>query len=233
MHGWKSTYWKLRSRGSFDFPVLSVAAAARFSGRRCGKCAHRDWLGRVTAAGRGGGGQSLVGRQCDSMRSRSSCGAHRQAAGQHGLRHELAKEGDRRIRDPCVARATRRKHARRTRKLYEHACVLIARGMEGIAAKRGDDRNRLERIFGQLSRPIRVASWTCVALPTDSSLFALFHSIDFLSNVLWLSCFQLSARTVHKSYKAARQLLDSLGLAASDRFRRDQLGTHADCGCAR
>jgi len=27
--GWKSTYWKLRRRGSFDFPVLSVAAAAR------------------------------------------------------------------------------------------------------------------------------------------------------------------------------------------------------------
>ena len=28
--GWKSTYWKLRRRGSFDFPVLSVAAAVRF-----------------------------------------------------------------------------------------------------------------------------------------------------------------------------------------------------------
>ncbi len=27
--GWKSSYWKLRRRGSFDFPVLSVAAAAR------------------------------------------------------------------------------------------------------------------------------------------------------------------------------------------------------------
>jgi 4-hydroxybenzoyl-CoA reductase subunit beta len=31
LHGWKSTYWKLRRRGSFDFPVLSVATAARFS----------------------------------------------------------------------------------------------------------------------------------------------------------------------------------------------------------
>ena len=31
LHGWKSAYWKLRRRGSFDFPVLSVAAAARFS----------------------------------------------------------------------------------------------------------------------------------------------------------------------------------------------------------
>jgi 4-hydroxybenzoyl-CoA reductase subunit beta len=27
--GWRSTYWKLRRRGSFDFPVASVAAAAR------------------------------------------------------------------------------------------------------------------------------------------------------------------------------------------------------------
>src|SRR5262249_45641092 len=30
-HGWRSTYWKLRRRGSFDFPVLSVAAAVRFN----------------------------------------------------------------------------------------------------------------------------------------------------------------------------------------------------------
>lgn len=29
--GWKSTYWKLRRRGAFDFPVLGVAAAARFA----------------------------------------------------------------------------------------------------------------------------------------------------------------------------------------------------------
>ena len=29
--GWRSAYWKLRRRGSFDFPVLGVAAAARFA----------------------------------------------------------------------------------------------------------------------------------------------------------------------------------------------------------
>ena len=29
--GWRSTYWKLRRRGSFDFPVLSVAAAVKMS----------------------------------------------------------------------------------------------------------------------------------------------------------------------------------------------------------
>src|SRR5260370_13294815 len=28
---WKITYWNLRRRGFFDFPVLSVAAAARLS----------------------------------------------------------------------------------------------------------------------------------------------------------------------------------------------------------
>jgi 4-hydroxybenzoyl-CoA reductase subunit beta len=32
LHEWKSAYWKLRRRGSFDFPVLSVAAAAKISG---------------------------------------------------------------------------------------------------------------------------------------------------------------------------------------------------------
>ncbi|MGE0707937.1 MAG: xanthine dehydrogenase family protein subunit M [Planctomycetota bacterium] len=30
--GWRSTYWKLRRRGSFDFPVLGVAAALRLEG---------------------------------------------------------------------------------------------------------------------------------------------------------------------------------------------------------
>jgi 4-hydroxybenzoyl-CoA reductase subunit beta len=29
--GWTSTYWKLRRRGAFDFPVLGVAAAARLA----------------------------------------------------------------------------------------------------------------------------------------------------------------------------------------------------------
>jgi 4-hydroxybenzoyl-CoA reductase subunit beta len=32
LQGWKSTYWKLRRRGAFDFPVLGVAAAARIEG---------------------------------------------------------------------------------------------------------------------------------------------------------------------------------------------------------
>lgn len=32
LDGWASVYWKLRRRGSFDFPVLSVAAAVKLSG---------------------------------------------------------------------------------------------------------------------------------------------------------------------------------------------------------
>ncbi len=31
--GWKSAYWKLRRRGSFDFPILGVAVALKFSGK--------------------------------------------------------------------------------------------------------------------------------------------------------------------------------------------------------
>ena len=30
--GWRSSYWKLRRRGSFDFPVLSAAVALRLGG---------------------------------------------------------------------------------------------------------------------------------------------------------------------------------------------------------
>jgi 4-hydroxybenzoyl-CoA reductase subunit beta len=32
--GWRSAYWKLRRRGSFDFPVASAAVAARIDGAR-------------------------------------------------------------------------------------------------------------------------------------------------------------------------------------------------------
>ena len=31
LDGWRSTYWKLRRRGAFDFPVLSVAAAVKLA----------------------------------------------------------------------------------------------------------------------------------------------------------------------------------------------------------
>jgi len=46
--GWKSTYWKLRRRGSFDFPVLSVGAAVKL-GPSGGVEAARVVLGAVTS----------------------------------------------------------------------------------------------------------------------------------------------------------------------------------------
>jgi CO/xanthine dehydrogenase FAD-binding subunit len=33
--GWRSSYFKYRVRGSFDFPIVSVAAAAHFDGDIC------------------------------------------------------------------------------------------------------------------------------------------------------------------------------------------------------
>ena len=33
LDGWRSTYWKLRRRGAFDFPVLGVAAWIRWDGK--------------------------------------------------------------------------------------------------------------------------------------------------------------------------------------------------------
>jgi 4-hydroxybenzoyl-CoA reductase subunit beta len=45
--GWRSAYWKLRRRGSFDFPVASVAAAARFDGDRVAEA--RIVLGAVAS----------------------------------------------------------------------------------------------------------------------------------------------------------------------------------------
>ena len=46
--GWRSTYWKLRRRGSFDFPILGVAAALRIApdGRIDDV---RIWLGGVAS----------------------------------------------------------------------------------------------------------------------------------------------------------------------------------------
>jgi 4-hydroxybenzoyl-CoA reductase subunit beta len=46
--GWKAAYTKLRRRGSFDFPVLSVGAAARWEGGRIAEA--RLVLGGVASA---------------------------------------------------------------------------------------------------------------------------------------------------------------------------------------
>jgi 4-hydroxybenzoyl-CoA reductase subunit beta len=48
--GWRATYWKLRRRGAFDFPVLGVAAAVRLDGGVCRDA--RIVLGAVASAPR-------------------------------------------------------------------------------------------------------------------------------------------------------------------------------------
>jgi len=47
--GWRSTYWKLRRRGAFDFPVLSIAAAVK-RGRDGAVEAARVVLGAVASS---------------------------------------------------------------------------------------------------------------------------------------------------------------------------------------
>ncbi len=48
--GWRATYWKLRRRGGFDFPVLGVAAAVRLDGAVCREA--RIVLGAVASTPR-------------------------------------------------------------------------------------------------------------------------------------------------------------------------------------
>jgi len=47
-NGWRATYWKLRRRGAFDFPVLGVAASLHFDGEVVREA--RIFLGAVSSA---------------------------------------------------------------------------------------------------------------------------------------------------------------------------------------
>ena len=47
--GWRMTYEKLRRRGSFDFPILGVAAAVKLNDGRRGGRAARAGRGRLVA----------------------------------------------------------------------------------------------------------------------------------------------------------------------------------------
>jgi 4-hydroxybenzoyl-CoA reductase subunit beta len=63
--GWKSSYWKLRRRGAFDFPVLGVAAAVKTSSDGTVEEA-RIALGAVSSRpALTKGGELLVGRKLD------------------------------------------------------------------------------------------------------------------------------------------------------------------------
>jgi 4-hydroxybenzoyl-CoA reductase subunit beta len=61
--GWRATYWKLRRRGAFDFPVLGVAAAVRLEGGVCRDA--RIVLGAVASTPRPApeAAQALVGER--------------------------------------------------------------------------------------------------------------------------------------------------------------------------
>jgi 4-hydroxybenzoyl-CoA reductase subunit beta len=66
LDGWRSTYWKLRRRGAFDFPVLSVAAAVKLAGDGAVEAA-RIVLGAVASRPMeaSDAGAVLVGRPLD------------------------------------------------------------------------------------------------------------------------------------------------------------------------
>ena len=81
LEGWRSTYWKLRRRGSFDFPVLSVAAAVKVAADGTVEAA-RIVLGAVASrpievAGAAG---ALIGRPLDRRGDRGRGAAAAQPA---------------------------------------------------------------------------------------------------------------------------------------------------------
>jgi 4-hydroxybenzoyl-CoA reductase subunit beta len=73
--GWRATYWKLRRRGSFDFPVLGVAVAVRLEGDACRDA--RIVLGGVASAPREApeAARALVGQRLTPDVIASAAGA--------------------------------------------------------------------------------------------------------------------------------------------------------------
>jgi 4-hydroxybenzoyl-CoA reductase subunit beta len=81
LEGWRSTYWKLRRRGSFDFPVLSVAAALKIAPDGTVE-AGRLVLGAVASRPieAGGAVDALVGHRLDDERIAAAAAAAAQPA---------------------------------------------------------------------------------------------------------------------------------------------------------
>ena len=107
----RSTYWKLRRRGAFDFPVLGVAAATDSAGntKNCPGCS------RVTPVS-GGESERVPERQeADRRGDRRGGEARRharQADGQRRPRSLLAQGRRGRLCALRAPRAARRRHAR-------------------------------------------------------------------------------------------------------------------------
>jgi 4-hydroxybenzoyl-CoA reductase subunit beta len=107
--GWRSTYWKLRRRGSFDFPVLGVAAAVHVASDGTVRDARRPPPARVRQRG---GVADRFGMVRRGYRTRGGSGVHAcKADGQHRFRARLAQARHARLRDLCPARTARRRHA--------------------------------------------------------------------------------------------------------------------------
>jgi 4-hydroxybenzoyl-CoA reductase subunit beta len=104
---WRSSYWKLRRRGSFDFPVLGVAAAVKTDGGGAGR--------RLVAPVSHPGGR-VSRRQATHRRRHRRGWPHRrvpgEADGQHRLRCPLAQAGGRGVRRLCAEGDSRRRHER-------------------------------------------------------------------------------------------------------------------------
>ena len=109
--GWRSAYLKLRRRGSFDFPVLGVAAAARLEGDVVREA--RIVLGAVASLPREateGGARLLVGQRLTTEvidAAADAAAGPAEAARQHRPHPSLPQEGHARLRG-AGARAARR-----------------------------------------------------------------------------------------------------------------------------
>jgi 4-hydroxybenzoyl-CoA reductase subunit beta len=82
--GWRSSYWKLRRRGSFDFPVAAVAAAVRLDGERV--AAVRLVVGAVAS-------RPLAGSKAEAILVGERLTDERIAAAAHAV-YEIAKPMD-------------------------------------------------------------------------------------------------------------------------------------------
>ena len=101
--GWRAAYRKLRRRGAFDFPVLSVGAAVRLEGRRVAEA--RIVLGAVASAPvRASRAEAiLVGSSFDiasDHRSGRGGGAAFAADGQHRFLVPVAQGDDQPVGRP-------------------------------------------------------------------------------------------------------------------------------------
>ena len=113
--GWRSAYWKLRRRGSFDFPVAAAAVAAGSmvpTSSTSALCSAR-WRRGLVASERGRGRPARpADHRRGHRRSGPACQRSREADGQHRLRSRVAQGHGSHPGKQRLARDPRRRHAR-------------------------------------------------------------------------------------------------------------------------